>query len=349
MRARLKEKAALTAAIEAKLVRSGDLGVQIAEMKNDAGDTAEALAADQKFLAQLEKGCATKTAEWEARSKTRADELVALADTIKILNDDDALELFKSTLPGSSASLLQVQAGSSARRSKAMVAIHAAQASAGSQDRLGLDFLALALTGKQTTNGFEKVIKMIDAMVDTLKTEQEDDAHKKEYCAKQFDAADDSKKSLERTVANEEMAVASTNEAIATLAQEIASLEAGIRALDKSVAEATAQRKDESAEYNNLVTSNTASKELLAYAKSRLNKFYNPKLYKPAPKVELSSEDRIYSNMGNPGGVLTTAAPTGIAGTGIAVLAQVSAHKQQRAAPAAPPATWGAYASKSGE
>merc|ERR1740129_890378 len=178
---------------------------------------------------------------------------------------------------------------------------------------------------------------------------QDDDVSKKEYCAKQFDVADDSKKALERTVANEESAVASTKEAIATLAQDMASLEAGIRALDKSVAEATAQRKDESAEYKNLVTSNIAAKELLAYAKNRLNKFYNPKLYKAPPKVELSSEDRIYSNMGNPGGVLTTAAPSGIAGTGIAVLAQVSAHKQQKAAPAAPPATWGAYATKSGE
>ena len=32
--------------------------------------------------------------------KTRADELAALAMTIKVLNDDDALELFKTTLPG---------------------------------------------------------------------------------------------------------------------------------------------------------------------------------------------------------------------------------------------------------
>merc|ERR1740122_504625 len=172
---------------------------------------------------------------------------------------------------------------------------------------------------------------------------------KKEYCAKQFDVADDSKKSLERTIANEDMAVASTEEAIATLVQEIASLEAGIKALDQSVAGATGQRKDESAEYKDLVTSNTAAKELLAYAKNRLNKFYNPKLYKAPPKVELSSEDRIYSNMGNPGGLLTAPAPGGVAGTGIAVLAQVSVHKQHKAAPAAPPATWGAYAAKSGE
>merc|ERR1712241_567227 len=61
--------------------------------------------------------------------------------------------------------------------------------------------------------------------------------------------------------------------------------------------------------------------------------------------VELSAEDRIYSNQG---GELVTAAPTGIAGTGIAVLAQVSMH-EQKDAPAPPPETFGAYATKSEE
>merc|ERR1711972_357715 len=88
------------------------------------------------------------------------------------------------------------------------------------------------------------------------------------------------------------------------------------------------------------VASNTAASEVLAFAKNRLTKFY-----KAPPKVELSAEDRIYANQG---GEVTTAAPGGIAGTGIAVLAQVSAH-QHRAAPPAPPATWGAYATKSEE
>merc|ERR1719446_326572 len=70
-----------------------------AKMKEDLTDTQEALAEDTKFLQGLEKSCKTKTAEWEERSKTRSEELMALADTIKILNDDDALELFKKTLP----------------------------------------------------------------------------------------------------------------------------------------------------------------------------------------------------------------------------------------------------------
>merc|ERR1711870_139456 len=111
---------------------------------------------------------------------------------------------------------------------------------------------------------------------------------------------------------------------------------------------ATAQRKDENSEYKALIASDTAAQEVLSFAKNRLNKFYNPKLYKPPAEVELSRGDRIYSNMGNAEGLLTTVAPGGIAGTGVTVLAQVSEHRQA-AAPAPPPATWGAYATKSQE
>merc|ERR1712161_166407 len=165
-----------------------------------------------------------------------------------------------------------------------------------------------------------------------------------EYCEKQFDVSDDKKKALERTVAGEESAIATAKESIATLTEEIAALEAGIKALDKAVAEATANRQAENAEYKALVASDTAAKEVLAFAKNRLNKFYNPKLYKAPPKVELSAEDRIYANQGVE---VTTAAPGGIAGTGISALAQVSMHAQNDAAPGPPPSTWGAYSTKS--
>jgi len=127
---------------------------------------------------------------------------------------------------------------------------------------------------------FAKVIKMIDNMVATLKTEQQDDNDKKEYCNMQFDLADDKKKALERGVSNLEKAIAKEKEGVATLADEIASLEAGIAALDKSVAEATEQRKEENAEYTELIASDAAAKEILGFAKNRLNKFYNPKLAK---------------------------------------------------------------------
>merc|ERR1719251_723450 len=186
-------------------------------------------------------------------------------------------------------------------------------------------------------------------MVAILATEQADDDDKKEYCAMQFDLSDDRKKALEHKIAGEEAAIATAKETIATLAQEIAALSAGIQALDKSVAEATEQRKEENAEYKALIAANTAATRVLEFAKNRLNKFYNPKLYKPPAKVELSSGDRIYDSMGNPEQLVTTAAPGGIAETGIAVLAQVAVHRQSKVAPPAPPATWKVYASKSEE
>merc|ERR1712217_613098 len=129
--------------------------------------------------------------------------------------------------------------------------------------------------------------------------------------------------------------------------EEIAALNAAITALDKSVAEATEQRKNEHQDYKELMASDSAAKELLGFAKNRLNKFYNPKLYKAPPKVELSKEDRIFVSEG--GTPPPAAAAGGIAGTGITVLADVSAHDQQTVAPPPPPEAPGAYKKKSGE
>merc|ERR1719238_2260670 len=104
-----KEIDALTKAIESKTARVGQLGVKLAEAENDLEDTKEGLAEDQKFLANLDKNCELKKTEWAAYQKMQATELVAVADTIKVLNDDDALELFKKTLPGSASSFVQVK------------------------------------------------------------------------------------------------------------------------------------------------------------------------------------------------------------------------------------------------
>merc|ERR1712217_497345 len=119
------------------------------------------------------------------------------------------------------------------------------------------------------------------------------------------------------------------------------------KALDRSVAEATEQRKEEHAAHLELMSSDSAAKELLGFAKNRLNKFYAPKLYKPAPKAELSAEERIFVSEG--GTATPTPAPGGIAGTGISAFAEVSVHIQGKEAPPPPPETLGAYKKKSEE
>merc|ERR1719482_1517859 len=87
MAAKTKEVNALTKSIEDKSVRLGELQVSIVEMKEDLDDTQKALLEDKKFLADLGKNCAQKTKEHEENMKMRGEELLALADTIKILNE----------------------------------------------------------------------------------------------------------------------------------------------------------------------------------------------------------------------------------------------------------------------
>jgi len=315
--AKKKEIEAATKAIEEKMTRVGELGVEIATMSNDLEDTKEGLEEDKKFLADMDNICEQKKKEWVAYKKTMAEELLALAETIKILNDDDALELFKKTLP-SAASLLQAQVSKNALRQDALAAISKVRAPGVSRDSR-LDLLEMALRGKKM--GFGKIIKMIDDLIALLAKEQLDDDDKKAWCLAELDTADDKKKELEHAISDLEKAIQDEEESIATLASEIEALEDGIKALDKQVAEATEQRKAEHAEFEESLAANSAAVDLLGFAKNRLNKFYNPKLYKAPPKRELSAEDRIVTSMG--GTLAPTAAPGGIAGTGIG-LAQVS-------------------------
>jgi len=321
---------ALTKEIEEKLARLGNDGVKFSEMKEDLEDTKETLAEDKQFLAELEKGCATKQGEWDARCKTRTEELLALSDTIKILNDDDALELFKKTLP--SPALLEVKVTAKEVRSQALEVLHAKQ-----HKDVRLDLISMAMRGGKVS--MEKVIKMIDNMVTLLGKEQVDDNSKKEECEKLIDEQEDHMKELDVTLNDLEKDKDETTEELATTIDEIKSLTQGIKDLDKMVGEATENRKEEHEDYTVTLAANSAAVELIGFAKNRMQKFYNPKMYKAPPKRELSEEERITLNMG--GTLAPTAAPGGIAGTGVALA--------QKGAPPPPPETFGAYSKKSEE
>merc|ERR1719345_222383 len=124
---------------------------------------------------------------------------------------------------------------------------------------------------------------MVDEMVTLLKKEQVHDDDKKEYCENMIDTTEDKVKELELRISDLAKAVADAKEGIATLAEEIEGLGDGIKALDQQVAAATEQRKEEHAESVETLTSDNAAKELIGFAKNRMNKFYNPKLYKAPP------------------------------------------------------------------
>merc|ERR1719197_1287579 len=53
------------------------------------------------------------------------------------------------------------------------------------------------------------------------------------------------------------------------------------------------QMKEEHADYVAMMQMNSAAMALVEKAKNRMNKFYNPTMYKAPPKKEMSMEDKI--------------------------------------------------------
>merc|ERR1719271_2206151 len=219
--AKKEEISAAGSAIESKTERSGTLAVTITTTKGDIKDTTNEMTDTEAFLANLKVECAEKKKEWAVRCQIRAEEVAAISEAIKVLNDDDALDLFKKTL-----SLSQGPAGSQlgfiqqheAQHNKAQQALQQLQASKMDQKNLQVQFLENALKTKN-----------VDFSKDIAMSEKE-------------------QKDTEEEIASAAALIEECKEASAQTADEIALLQKEIKELDLAVAEATEQRKEEHGE-----------------------------------------------------------------------------------------------------
>merc|ERR1719326_2264268 len=171
---------------------------------------------------------------------------------------------------------------------------------------------------------------------------------------KELDTSDDKRKELSGQIDSFTVEIDESTDQIAQLTDELATLADNIKALDKSVAEATAQRKEENADFVQSQAELNAATQLIDKATNKLNRFYNPALYKPPPKRELTEEERIAVNLGEED-PRNNEAPATIYGTSQTVnFAQVrpffsllqKGAKSRRVAPPEAPETFGAYKKK---
>jgi len=296
-KAKEEQVGALTKMIEQKTARVGEVGVQLVQVQEDTDDTTKSLKEDTAFLANLRTNCGTRKDTFVAEESSRGQEQIAIAETIKILNDDDALDTFKKTLPTASFIQLKATHRGGGVREQALRVIEHAQRRGKSPHAATFALIALSLRQKQAN--FDKVVKMVDDMMELLKKEQADDDTKKAYCTRELDEAEDQKKELETEISDLGKVTEEGEDKVAALAEELAALSKGMRDLDKDVAEATEQRKSEHADFVENLAANNAAKELLGIAKNRLNKFYNPTQYDPGVGPEMANEqERIARNFG---------------------------------------------------
>jgi chromosome segregation ATPase len=222
-------------------------------------------------------------------------EIAAISEAIAILNDDDSLDVFKKALPSSfvqSVAFLQ-KGDATASRTRKAEALLAGVAAKRKDVRLSLLLYTLGSKLKmKSTGGFDDVTKMIDDMIVLLGKQQTEDEKQKAYCEGEFDKAADEEAAATTKLGQTDAKLSELTDLIGTLMEEISGLEASIAALDKSVADATEQRKEEHASYVEQMQMNEAAMGLVEKAKNRMQKFYNPTLYKAPPKTEMSMEEK---------------------------------------------------------
>mmetsp|Transcript_82130 Transcript_82130/g.171944 ORF Transcript_82130/g.171944 Transcript_82130/m.171944 type:complete len:705 (-) Transcript_82130:97-2211(-) len=230
-----EEKAAKAAAEEAKATATGDLEVA----KKDLADSTSALETAQSTCMQV-------AADHEQTLASRAEELKALAEAKKVLEETS------SGAVAQSYSFLQLKTRSDLRRSEvvAMVKRLAKHDKSTALAQLASRMEAVLKFGSSAgEDPFAKVKSLITDMIAKLEGEMGAEAQEKAYCDEQMTKTEAKKSELEATV--EKLTSKSDKAAAksASLKAEVAELQAELAALAKEQVEMDKIRADTKAAY----------------------------------------------------------------------------------------------------
>jgi len=275
-------RAAKTGEIEAATKQKGmketelaDLLDKVAKSKEDIESTKEALSADEQMLLEATKSCTTEEEEYAGRSKVRSEEIKALGETLNILTGDDARDLFSKTV-----SLLQVSSVSNNDQNR-FAAQNAAATSAMQQimnvARKHKNWALATLAVRVRLDSFKKVIEAMDKMTAELKKQQKEEAEKRDFCNKKIDETEDLIKVGEQTKADLDGKHKDLASSIAGLKTSIETLNTEVSEAQVSLKQAGEERKAANKLFQQSMSDQRATIQILNMALNRLKEFYAPK------------------------------------------------------------------------
>lgn len=282
--------------VEKKNETKGEVAVKIVEAKNKVATSEKQLEETHETAAELKKACSGKAKEFETRQADAANEIEAIGEAIKILDNDDALQLFNKTSAANKPeeeeeSFVQTGARLNDPRAQLMRILNGKFESPA--------IAMLAFTAREALkNGkavdFSKVTKMIDDMVVTLKKDAEADVSARDNCEKSFRESATNQKDTSRAIKGLEAKVEELSEAIQVAVDEIKKDKETIVSCQESMAEATEQRKKDNAEFVVAVDMNTQAVALVQKAKDKLNSYYNPQLVSKEGKEAAAADEAAF-------------------------------------------------------
>merc|ERR1719463_86551 len=263
--AKLAEIGASKKAVDMKSVELAEADEKCAQAKESLADTRDALSADQKFLLDLKEKCRMTDAEMEERTKARQAEISAVGEAIAILTEDDARDLFSSTL-----GFVQVNAVLNVNkkaRKEAVAMLKAAAKKTGSTQ-----LLALAATAG--LDAFTKVIAAIDEMIADLKQQLADDVEHKDYCTKELAENEKATMIAQDEKSDLEAHIEDLKSTIDTLTKDIKTKEAEVAEMQVQIKRASEDREMENKEFQQTVAEQRATQAILTKALDRLKEVY---------------------------------------------------------------------------
>lgn len=264
-----KEKNAANDQIDTNTNELAETKVKLSNDKDSLEDNRSALKADTAFLNDLKTKCGKMDEQWEARQKMRNDELVAVSETIGILDDDEAHDTF-------SRSLGFVQLGRRAAKSEAALRMRVADFLRMSNRKLHSPRIsALQLSLKDDV--FAKVKESIEELIAGLKTTQEEEVKERNFCIDELMQTEDQTTEAKNNKDDLEQRLEDLKSLIETLTAEITQAKKEIDETHIKMKQAGGNRAEEAKEFQTTVGDQRATQEILTKALKRLEEFYKNK------------------------------------------------------------------------
>merc|ERR1719506_2616824 len=272
--------------------------------------TSSTLKMDEKYFADLEAQCTTKSEEFEARQKMREEELEAIAKAIEVMSGSTVSGAADEHLPSfiqthKSFALLRAQVETQVQKERA-AAVHRVmiflQGRAAKADSRILANLAARVTA---TGPFDKVVEMIKSLITKLTTEAAEEADQKSWCDAELksnkETRDAKTEEVNRLTARSDMLHAQ----IAQLTSELEELAEQISELNLALKGATEDRAKEKAANDKAIADAKGAIPAVRSALKVLKDFYGKAsaatalVQQPSPAGDApGSWDTPYTGMG---------------------------------------------------
>jgi len=228
-------KTGIAASNEKKATAEGDLGV-----------TTKNLDEDVAALSELHHECLTKAQDYEAETKSRGEELTAIATAKKTIEETTA------GAADLSYGLNQVSFLQQQSQSRGFEVVRFLRELSQKKHFPALAQLSMRMDAAiraSTGDPFAKVKGLIQDMIETLEKEAEEDATEKAYCDKELAETNAKKDAKTTEIKKLSTKIDSMTSRVAQLKTEVAELEKGLSALAKAQAEMDKIRLEEKEEY----------------------------------------------------------------------------------------------------